>query len=327
MKQPEKKERFVRLRARGMPYREIEKELGVTKKTLIAWERELREDIQKERTAEIEQLRAVYWEEKRGRIDLLRERLQRLHEEERRRDFSEIQLAKVMGLESQTSEEIKKEIQSLSVQFPRGALSNSPTACETADDTMTSPEGLDDGQPATGPLATLAQGDIGDMVHAILAEKARLKEALYEIAKGATSESVQLAAIKAIDAISGRMLTLAQSTGVIATVSDERKIDEVLAEWAARDSRELMYECVQEDIGAYHLGTEAINAFQSGDLETAERLWSELDERKHQYAIERMRDDIAQFSSPSTETGSNGHKAKGRAGTRSGLFYSSSSSS
>ena len=165
------------------------------------------------------------------------------------------------------------------------------------------------------------------MARAIIAEQANLKEALYEIANNATSETVQLAAIKTIDAISGRMLALAQSTGAIPTLSDERQIDEAVAEWAARDSRELLRECVQEDIGAHQLATKAINAVQSGDLETAERLWSELDERVHQYSIKRMRDDIAQFLSPSTETSSDGHEAKGRAGTRSGLFYSSSSSS
>ena len=327
MNKLEKKERFVRLRAQGLPYSEIENELGVTKKTLIKWERELLEDIKEEQAAEIEHIRSVYWAEKRGRIDFLMERLKRLHAEEQKRDLSEIDMAKIMALESQTSKELKKEMQSLPVQFPSRALSNSPTACVTADDTMSSPEGQVDGQPAMGPLATLTRGDIHDMARAIIAEQANLKEALYEIANNATSETVQLAAIKTIDAISGRMLALAQSTGAIPTLSDERQIDEAVAEWAARDSRELLRECVQEDIGAHQLATKAINAVQSGDLETAERLWSELDERVHQYSIKRMRDDIAQFLSPSTETSSDGHEAKGRAGTRSGLFYSSSSSS
>jgi hypothetical protein len=326
MNKLEKKERFIRLRAQGVPYSEIEKELGITKKTLIEWGRELLEDIKEEQAAEIEHIRSVYWAEKRERIDFLMERQKRLHEEEQKRDLSEIEMAKIMALESQTSKELKKEIQSLPVQFPSRALSNSQTACETADDTMSSPEGLADGQRAKGPLATLARGDIHDMASAIIAEQADLKEALYEIANNATSETVQLAAIKTIDTISGRMLAVAQSTGVIPTLSDERQIDEVLAGWAARDSRELLYECVRDDLGAQQLATKAINAFQSGDLETAERLFSELDERKHQYSIERMRDDIAQFSSPSTETGSNGHKAKRMGGKRSDLYFSSSPS-
>src|SRR5665811_2559052 len=171
MNKLEKKERFIRLRAQGVPYNEIEKELGITKKTLIERESEMREDIKKERAAEIEHIRSVYWAEKRERIDHLRERQKRLHEEERKSDLSEIEPAKLMALESQTSKELKKEIQSLPVQFPSRALSNSPKACETADDTMISPERLVDGQPATGPLATLAQGDIHDMVNAILAEQ------------------------------------------------------------------------------------------------------------------------------------------------------------
>ena len=324
MNKLEKKERFIRLRALGVPYSEIEKELGHTKKTLIKWERELIEDIKKARAGEIEHIRSVYWGEKRARVDLLRERLKRLHEEERRRDLSEISTAKLMGLESQTSEELKKEIQGLSVQFPRRALSNSPTACETADDAMISPEGLDDGRPATGPLATLAQGDIRDIANAILAEQIDLKEALYEIANNATSETVQVAAIKTIDAISGRMLALIQSTGIIPTLSDERQIDEAVAEWAKRDRCELVYDCSQEDIGVQQLTTKAINAVQSGDQETADRLFSEIDERVQQYSIKRMRDAILQVKCPPTETGSDGDKAKGKAVKRSGLCFSSS---
>lgn len=324
MNKVEKKERFVRLRALGKPYSEIEKELGVTKKTLLAWERELREDIKKEQAVEIEHLRAVYWEDKRGRIDLLRERQKRLHDEERTRDLSDIPTAKLMALEVQTSEQLKKEIRGLPIQLSHGALSDFLPACEAADDAVTSPEGLYDGQPATGTLATLAQGDIRDMVNAILIEQTALKEALFEIANDAPSESVQVAAIKTIDSISGRMLALIQSTGAIATLSDERKIDEVLAEWAARDSRELMDECVHADSVAAHLADEAIRAFQSGDLETEERLFSELDKRVHQWSIKRMRDTILQVRCPPTETGSNGHKGKDRAGTRSSLLFSSS---
>src|SRR5450759_1619361 len=120
MNKLEKKERFIRLRAQGVPYSEIEKELGITKKTLIEWGRELREDIKKERAAEIEHIRSVYWVEKRERIDHLRERRKRLHEEERRRDLSEIPTAKLLELDSQTSEELKKEIHSLPVKLPGG---------------------------------------------------------------------------------------------------------------------------------------------------------------------------------------------------------------
>jgi len=63
MKKVEQKERLVRLRARGMPYSAIEKELGVTKKTLLAWERELREDIKKSK-----QWRLSIYEQSTGRI-------------------------------------------------------------------------------------------------------------------------------------------------------------------------------------------------------------------------------------------------------------------
>ncbi len=303
MTSDEKKERLVRLRAQGVPFSEIELQLGVSKKTLIEWGRKQREDIQKERAAEIEHIRAVYWEEKRGRIDILRERLRRLHEEEGRRDLSDIPTAKVMGLELQTSEQLNKELQSLPVQISLGALGDTPSARESVDSATTTPAGRDDGPLTAGPFAAFAQGDGYDMVRAILAEQTALKGALSEIANGAASESVQIAAIKSIDAMSGRMLDLVQSTGVIATLADEHKIDEVLAGWAVRDRRELMYECVRADQGTAHMGTLALNALHDGDLEKAEELYSEFNDRVHEWARKQMHEEISALRRAPADTG------------------------
>lgn len=140
-------------------------------------------------------------------------------------------------------------------------------------------------------------------MRAILAEQTALKGALFEIANDATSESVQVAAIKSIDAISGRMLALIQSTGVIATLSDERQIEEVLEGWAVRDRRELMCECMRADQGTAHLGTLAFRAFHEGAIESAEKLFSEFDNHIHEWARKKMREEISELRRAPAETG------------------------
>jgi transposase len=60
MKSVEEKEHFVRLRGQGLSFDKIEERLGISKKTLITWERELNEDVQKERAKEIEDVREAY---------------------------------------------------------------------------------------------------------------------------------------------------------------------------------------------------------------------------------------------------------------------------
>jgi hypothetical protein len=297
MKNIEKKELLVQLRARGVPYSKIEKELHVTKNTLIKWARELREDIETQQAKEIEHLREVYWAEKLRRFDLLIERLNRLHEEERRRDLKDIQTAKIIGLELQASDELKKEFRSLPIQISHTAFGTSLKGPEIADDETATPTGLDDEAPITGPFAAFAKGDINEIVRAILDEQTVLKDALFQIVNDSASESVKVAAIKSIDSISGRMLALLQSTGVIITASNERQIDEVLAGWAARDSRELMYECLQTNPGIDHLSSEAFRAMHEGDRETAEKLFSEFDDRVEEWKRKKVREEILEVKS------------------------------
>ena len=194
-------------------------------------------------------------------------------------------------------------MRSLPVQLSHGAFSEPLTALESIDSAATTPAGLDEGQGASGHLEAFAHEDIRDMVNVILAEQTVLKGALFEIANDATSESVQVAAIKSIEAMNGRTLTLLQSTRVLPTASDERQIDEVVAGWAAHDRCELMYECLQADKHAAHLITKAFEADHFGDLETAKKLFAEAEGRVHPWAKKKMHEELVELRRVETETG------------------------
>ncbi len=304
MKSVEEKEQFIRLRAQGLSFRKIEEELGITKKTLISWERELREEIAKERAKEIEHLKETYWAEKRGRIEFLVERQKRLQEEERRRDLSDIPTAKVMQLELQTSEQIKKEIRSLSIQIGHGALGPALSAnVSEAAECVTSTGSSDEGS-ASDSFAAYGHDDAYTLARALLAEQTSLKAELFEIVGDGESESARIAAIKAIDAVSRRMLEMLQSLGLATTISEERQISAVVEQWNGRDRRHVMYELVRDNPAALHLIHQIANAQHGGDLEAVETLWAELDTQVRALARKKMREDILELRSRLlTETG------------------------
>jgi hypothetical protein len=233
-----------------------------------------------------------------------------------------------MGLESQTSEQLKKEMRSLSVQRSYGAFGDSFQAHESIDSSTTAPSELDEGQGASGLLAAFAHGDIRGIVNAVLAEQTVLKKALFDIANDAASESVQIAAIKSIDAMNGKMLTILKSTGVLPKASDENQIDKVVAGWAERDGRELMYECMEADMQTSQLITKAFEAAHFGDFETAKQLFAEAEDRFDQWAKKKMHEELSELMHAGTETGpltSQGQRqSKCNGSVKSSLLYETS---
>jgi hypothetical protein len=233
----------------------------------------------------------------------------------------------LMALELQTSEQREKAIRSLSVQLSHGALSDSLLEHKSEDSSTTTPAELE-GHSASGLLSAFSHGDVRDMVNAVLAEQTDLKGMLIKIANNAASESMQIAAIKSIDAMNGKMLTILQSTGVLPKASDEHQIDQVVAGWAERDRRELMYECMQADMQAAHLITKAFEAGHSGDLETAKKLFAKAEDRVDQWAKKKMLEELSELMQVGTETGpltSQGQRqSKCNGSVRSPLFYETS---
>jgi transcriptional regulator with XRE-family HTH domain len=61
MKDNETKARFIELRGQGLPLKSIADELGVSKTTLVNWERDLKEQIDNVRAMELEVLYDRYY--------------------------------------------------------------------------------------------------------------------------------------------------------------------------------------------------------------------------------------------------------------------------
>jgi hypothetical protein len=105
----EKKERFIELRAKEMPYEHISKELEVSKPTLIKWGKELHLDINNRKALELELLQEKYYVSKKKRIELYGEQLERFNEEISKRDLSEVSTEKLIDMQMKVIANLKQE--------------------------------------------------------------------------------------------------------------------------------------------------------------------------------------------------------------------------
>ena len=105
----EQKSRFIHLRARGLSYTKIAKELKVSTSTLSNWNQELLDQIAQAKALELEALQEEYFMLKEGRIRLLGGQLKTIQEEISGRDLSKISTEKLMELQLRYFDELKTE--------------------------------------------------------------------------------------------------------------------------------------------------------------------------------------------------------------------------
>ena len=98
MEDSETKQRFIELRAKGMSYQKISEEIGVCKRTLINWSKELSSEIANAYAAELEALQDEFYMLKERRIKLFGEKLKAISEEIDNRDLSDIPTEKLFDL-------------------------------------------------------------------------------------------------------------------------------------------------------------------------------------------------------------------------------------
>ena len=110
MKDTQTKERFIELRASGLSYDKIAKELQVSKVTLIAWAREFELELSNLRAIELESLLESYYLTRVKRIELLGERLKALKAELESRDLRDVPTAKLFILFTKCYELLKAEV-------------------------------------------------------------------------------------------------------------------------------------------------------------------------------------------------------------------------
>ena len=105
----EQKSRFIYLRAKGLSYAKIAKELKVSTSTLTNWNQELLEEVAQAKAIELEALQEEYFMLKEGRIRLLGGQLKTIQEEISGRDLSKVSTEKLMELQLRYFGELKTE--------------------------------------------------------------------------------------------------------------------------------------------------------------------------------------------------------------------------
>ena len=90
MKETSQRNKFVALRARGLSFANIAKQLNISKPTLIRWSRDLKEDIANLVEIEREELRKKYRLTMEHRLEMFTAELGKICAELQKRDLSDL---------------------------------------------------------------------------------------------------------------------------------------------------------------------------------------------------------------------------------------------
>lgn len=103
------KEAFIELRAKGLSFDSIAKELNVSKQTLINWSRKFRHQIDNLASVEMETLYEKYYLLKRERIKLFGDKLDAIKSELEKRALTTISTEKLLDLFPKYFDILKQE--------------------------------------------------------------------------------------------------------------------------------------------------------------------------------------------------------------------------
>jgi hypothetical protein len=103
------KERFIELRAKGIPYERIATELDVSKPTLIKWGKELEMEVNNAKALEKEVLQEEYFVSWAQRVQLVGGRLKSIRDELDKRDYTDVPTEKLMELEMKYTTLLKQD--------------------------------------------------------------------------------------------------------------------------------------------------------------------------------------------------------------------------
>jgi len=116
----ELKPEFVELRASGLSLAKIAERLSVSKTTLIAWERELTNEIAEARFLEMQALLETYKVCKAERVKFLGKLYQRLTEELAQRDFSDVDPVKLLEMLLKVEQRLETELGKVNLTISQG---------------------------------------------------------------------------------------------------------------------------------------------------------------------------------------------------------------
>jgi hypothetical protein len=105
----EEKNKFIDLRARGYSYSKIAEELEVSKATLTLWDRELKEEINKLKALQLDELYTKYFMLKEARVSQLGSTLEKINAQLDTRDLSDLPDDKLLDFKIKYMQELKEE--------------------------------------------------------------------------------------------------------------------------------------------------------------------------------------------------------------------------
>jgi len=118
----ELKPEFVELRASGLSLAKIAERLSVSKTTLIAWEKELCNEIAEARFLEMQALLETYRACKAERLKFLGKMYERLTEELAQRDLSEVEPVKLLEMLVKVEGRLENELSKVNLTISKGYL-------------------------------------------------------------------------------------------------------------------------------------------------------------------------------------------------------------
>jgi transcriptional regulator with XRE-family HTH domain len=116
------KPEFVRLRAIGLAYGKIAEQMGVSKTTLIAWEKELKSEIAEAQFFEFQTLMSEYKLCKVERLKYLSNLYRRLADALAEKDFSEVEPPKMLEMLLRVEAKLGTELSQVKMTIQEGII-------------------------------------------------------------------------------------------------------------------------------------------------------------------------------------------------------------
>ncbi len=115
-------ETFIELRAAGLSYAAIAKQMNVSKPTLIAWSRSLQKEIGNAKTVRMDELFERFMVAKSKRIEVFGKRLEDMLTELDKRDLSKVKTESLLSLALKYGEMLRTEYEPLALKGESTAL-------------------------------------------------------------------------------------------------------------------------------------------------------------------------------------------------------------
>lgn len=113
MKDQAVKDKFIKMRAQGLTYRAIARELSVSTRTLSVWNRKFSCEIKRVRGYDLDALHGKYLELKKHRVAALANVIEKAQSELSKRDFSQLATGELLRLYTRAVDALRREIEPL----------------------------------------------------------------------------------------------------------------------------------------------------------------------------------------------------------------------